>query len=367
MLRGMATSVQRRANRWQLRVTHAKLPRPFFWTFDTEVEARAYAAGMKATLDAGIVPQELVAVAPGRADKLVAEIMSDYIASCPALTPSDSALITTMLPEITIRMSELNYPWVEAYVEDLKRVRHLTPGSIRKRIGSLGRVIDWHLRRSESPAANPLRLLPKGYSNYTAADADSLPEQLGSKTDVSRDRRLLPGEDEAIRELLEPDLRLLFDILVWTGLRLREAYKLRVDQIDLARKVIRVEGSKARRGQLKPRVVPMAPELRLTLAEAVKGRVGLLMSFWSGDPDEQDQVTSRLSYLFADAFKRAGCIDLTAHDLRHEACCRWLERRNASGWVLSDVEVARIMGWSSMRMMLRYASIRGEDLAARLG
>lgn len=42
--------------------------------------------------------------------------------------------------------------------------------------------------------------------------------------------------------------------------------------------------------------------------------------------------------------------------------------RDASGrWLFSEIEVCKIMGWSSTKMALRYLSLRGEDLSARLG
>ena len=77
-------------------------------------------------------------------------------------------------------------------------------------------------------------------------------------------------------------------------------------------------------------------------------------------------MTARLSYLFSKAFRAAGSAGLTEHDLRHEATCRWFEHRTGHGWTFSDIEIARIMGWSSLAMAVRYASLRGEDLAARL-
>jgi len=41
--------------------------------------------------------------------------------------------------------------------------------------------------------------------------------------------------------------------------------------------------------------------------------------------------------------------------------------RQPSGiWVSFDVEICRIMGWSGTDMMLTDASLRGEELAARL-
>lgn len=58
----MAVNVQIRANgRAQLRVTHKLLPRPFFFTFDTEPEARGYGDQLQALLDRGVVPAELLA------------------------------------------------------------------------------------------------------------------------------------------------------------------------------------------------------------------------------------------------------------------------------------------------------------------
>ena len=59
--------------------------------------------------------------------------------------------------------------------------------------------------------------------------------------------------------------------------------------------------------------------------------------------------------------------DCRGHDLRREAKCRWVEPRDAGGrWVFSEVEICKIMGWTDPRMMLRYASLRGTDLADRL-
>jgi hypothetical protein len=34
--------------------------------------------------------------------------------------------------------------------------------------------------------------------------------------------------------------------------------------------------------------------------------------------------------------------------------------------LLSDIEICCIMGWTKMEMMLRYVSLRGEDLPARM-
>jgi integrase len=92
-----------------------------------------------------------------------------------------------------------------------------------------------------------------------------------------------------------------------------------------------------------------------------------LFSYWDGDPATKKKATRDLVQLFSRLFDYAKVEDFTEHDLRHEACCRWFELRGKGGrWMFSDVEICRIMGWSNYSMVLRYASLRGEDLAARL-
>ena len=90
--------------------------------------------------------------------------------------------------------------------------------------------------------------------------------------------------------------------------------------------------------------------------------------FSEGTPEDLPRCTARLSSRFATLFDYAGVPDFTEHDLRHEATCRWAVLRNPAGhWIFSETEICKIMGWKDANMMLRYASLRGEDLSARLG
>lgn len=363
---------------------HKLLPRPFFHTFDTEQEARDYAAQLEALLARGIVPQELLE-RPGKVnDPLVIELIREYSKTQP-VAPSDAEVLDVLLVETAgLRMSGVTFQWADDYVRHLKHdpKKHLAPSTIRKRVGSLARVIDWHLRRITAPGghmpANPLRLLPTGYSAYSEQDK----AKVEPVRDQARDRRLLPAEDARVRQALagvkredreralvpDPALELLYSLIVDTGLRLSEAYKLRTDQIDLVSNVIRVEGSKGHRGVIKPRVVPLKKHLRPLLALWCRGRVGLLFPYWDGSTEGMRQASGRLSQRFRVLFDYAQVPAFTELDLRHEACCRWIElRQPGGGWIFSEVEICRIMGWSDMRMMLRYASLRGEDLSARLG
>lgn len=378
----MSVNVQARGARFQLRVKHALLHKPFFFTFDTESEARSYGDQLEALLSRGIVPAELLA-APERktGDLLVIEVIRAYSKSA-HVAPSDNEVLDVLVQETPgLRVSGITFAWCDDYVRRLKRTKNLAPGTIRKRVGSLARVLDWHIRQTTAPGAQPqanaLRLLPRGYSAYTPEDVAS---GVAAKRDVVRNRRLSPdeyarivrvlaGEKRTDREralAVDPAFALLFDLIVDTGVRLFEAYRLRVQSIDFAQGIINVDGSKGHHGMIKPRVVPLKPALRAKLQAWCDGRVGLVFPFWDGTPEQKDLASGRLTARFAVLFDYAQVPDFREHDLRHEATCRWVELRGERGWVFSDIEVCRIMGWTDTRMMLRYASLRGSDLASRL-
>ena len=383
----MGLNIQQRGSNFQLRVTHKLLHKPFFATFDSRVEAERAGLQLSAMLASGVVPIELLA-GPERGghDPLVIEIIRGYLKNAP-ITDSDDALLGVLMNEVVgLRLSSLTFKWVEDWVRSLKVTSNLAPGTIRKRVGALARVVDWHhIRVAEKGAqlpANPLRLMPGGYSFYSKEDT-ALAAAKGNpaKVDVRRDRRLVPGEEDRIRAVMmgqkvphkeralrpDPHLLLMFTLIVNTGMRLFECYRLTVEKVDLQRRIIQVDGSKGHRGAAKPRVVPITTELADNLRPFCIDRVGLLFPYWSGADEDRTGCSSRLSQRFASAFDYARADGLTEHDLRHEATCRWVEMRNpGGGWVFGDVEICRIMGWSRMDMMLRYASLRGEDLSSRL-
>lgn len=376
----MGINVQTRGAKAQLRVTHRLLPKPFFHTFEQEQEARDYGNRLLALLERGVVPAELMAPAEGKAgpDPLLTQVLSDYEKLAP-ITDSDRSLLGVVMEEVaTVRVSGATMIWAEGYVASLKTAaKHLAPSSIRKRTGLLARVLDWHFRRLPPPMpANPFRLLPRGFSAY---DRDGPVE---AKRDQHRDRRLvgdeearllaaLAGEKRPDREralAADPEFTLLYHLIVDTGLRLREAYRVRPDQVDLGRRLLHVEGTKGHRGIIKPRTVPLRRRLAERLAQH-GGEGRLFPGLWDGDNDPAalKRTTGRLSARFAAAFSYAGLEGFTEHDLRHEATCRWFTLRDERGaWVYSDIEICRIMGWTDPKLALRYASLRGEDLAARL-
>lgn len=389
----MGMNIQARGAKHQLRVTHALLPRPYFHTFDDFTAASNAGNALLAMLSRGVVPSELLAADPDKRrgpDPLVTVVVSDYERLAP-ITASDADLLMPMRDEVAgLRVSGITFAWVEDYVASLKTSeRHLAPSSIRKRVGTLSRVLQWHLNRStpagERMPANPFKLLPDGYSLYTRPEDEAL-RAVGkvAKRDQARDVRLpaeaqarvaraLAGEKHPEREralAVDAEFTMLYELILDTGLRLREAYRLRAGQLDLDRRFIHVEGTKGHRLVLKPRTVPLKRVLTDKLRAYVEGRPALLFpTLWDGSNEAAalKKTTARLSARFATLFEYAGVDDFKEHDLRHEATCRWFELRDAGGrWIYDDVAICRIMGWTDTNLALRYASLRGEDLAARL-
>lgn len=370
-------AITHRAGKWQIRVRHALLPKPFFSTFDDEDEARAYASQLETLLDRGIVPAELLEAEKRGADRALGSLLADYLARG-HVAPTDVAVVELLaIAHKGVRVSHVTAKWADAWVARMKADEVLAPGTIRKRVGSLARALDWHWRTTVdgTPPGNPLRLMPRGYSQY-AQDAPV------RRVDAARDHRLLPDDEAAVRRSLagekqdgkerplvvSPELVLLFEIILHTGMRLREAYTLRVDQIDWARWVIRVDGTKGERGRLRPRSVPVVRVLRPLLQAHCAGRAGLLFpGLWDGSPESKTRASGRLSQRFATLFAYAGVENFTEHDLRHHATCLWFELRYPDGrWIFSEIEICKIMGWTDTKMVVRYASLRGEDLSSRL-
>lgn len=389
----MAKPRQKASGKWEIGLRHPSLPqgRKYF-TFDTEEEAVAYSQQWKLMKHAGLPPpRELLESDNGYGSTRLSRVLGEWEQSGYA-APSQILTISTVSREVgTIKLMEASYKWLQGYIQWLKVEKQLTPQSIRHRVQCLGRAIDEYLRNHPALVMqNPTRLLPKGYSAYSDADTKLATANGGeAKVNVQRDRRLRPGEEEKILQVLSgyerPDrarglqlqggnaLLTLFSLILGTGLRLKEAATLKRSQIDMDAKIIRAQSSKQWRGKVAFRDVPMSPAVHRAL-EAYLGTRSVLPAAWLFPFMEEDgvkeyrTVSSRLSGRFRIAFEYMEIMDLHEHDLRHEATCRWLEMRDAGGNFLFRLEeVNRIMGWSpGSAMAHRYASFRAEDMAAKL-
>lgn len=327
-----------------------------------------------ALLDRGVVPVGLGSTPKHKelATPLLSQVIKDYLKDPIVLVaPSAEPLLSILVSELPrLRMSEITYQWANEWIASHKKLK-LAPGTIRKRVGTLSQVVDWYCRNNPSNT-NILKLLPRGYSRYPDL----------AVVDVQRNRRLTPCEEALIYASLkgvkredrerswgpDPLFELFYSLLVGAGLRLKEAYTLTVGGLKLDKGYVYVMGFKGHYGAIKPRTVPLHRPLIDKLRNQTKNSElsSLVFPYWDGTKEDFKRCQLRITNRFSTLFSYSGLVDITAHDLRHEACCRWVTLRNATGWVFNELEICKIMGWSDPKMMLRYASLRAEDFADRL-
>lgn len=349
------------------------LEKPIYMTFPTEEEGDAYAARLEALLDNGIIPAE------HRAESrilTISDLDREYQRDAHPSPKDVGALRVIVRMEGGTPLRAIAAAWVDNWISAMKRIERLAPASIRARVGALARCTDWGMRQGYLTLPDhPFRSLPNGYAQYT--EEDRVKAGGVKRVDEERDRRLERGEHEAVLAVIEggelarrrkpyalPDkgaVKVLYLLALETAMRLREMYTLRVHQVDLPKRTIFLD--KTKNGD--KRQVPMSSVARSLLESHIseRGLSGddLLFPWWNGDGRTLAAASDFLSKLFAGIFEQAGCKDLRFHDLRHEATSRLFERTQ-----LSETQIMKITGHKSQRMMMRYANLRGSDLAAGL-
>lgn len=374
---------RKRPNGWEYVIKRAGvLDKPIYLTFENESEGDAYVKKVEALLDRGIVPGEFRQTA-----KIVTimDLVREYERDAHPSVKDRGALGTIAYSLGGTRLTSIDAHWVDEWISGMKRVDKLAPGTIRAKVGALARATDWGMRKGYlTMPDHPLRTLPDGYAQYTKTDAALAGE---AKTDGERDRRLEPGEYERILEVMDggvlerkqrpltlehvPALRFLFVLAVESGMRLREMYTLSVDQVDLAKRTVFLD--KTKNGD--KRQVPLSSVALAGFKDYLGQRelpdgipAGNVFPWWDGNSSERalKLVTNSVSKIYHNTrspgiFDVAGCVDLHFHDLRHEAVSRLFERTN-----LSEAQIMKISGHKSHRMMMRYANLRGSDLAEQL-
>jgi len=179
-----------------------------------------------------------------------------------------------------------------------------------------------------------------------------------------RNRRLTPDEERRFLKAVDahrnPMFRWVVRIALLTGMRRGEILSLRRGQIDLKRRVVRLE--KTKNGD--SRIVPLSREATKLFREALEHpmhRHADTSLLFYGEPGKDGRRRSyAINKSWARAVKRAKLEDFRFHDLRHEAVSRLVEAG------LSDQQVSAISGHRSMQMLKRYTHLRGEDLVGEL-
>ena len=169
------------------------------------------------------------------------------------------------------------------------------------------------------------------------------------------ERRLL----EAVEAHSNPMLAWVVKVAIETGMRQSEILGLRLSQVDLHSRVVRLSDTKNNSARTVPLSAAATATFKSALENPLRPKETDLVFF--GEPGRDGK---RRPYQFAKIWREIkkviGVSDLHFHDLRHEAVSRLVENG------LSDQEVASISGHKSMQMLRRYTHLRAEDLVSRL-
>lgn len=175
---------------------------------------------------------------------------------------------------------------------------------------------------------------------------------------VTHVRKPSPGKNRERRPSAEEELKLMAAcrdcrtvgldaavvLAVETGMRRGEIAGLSWTQVDFNAHVVRLTVTK--NGER--RVVPLSLKAEDVLRALPRNLDGKVFAFHD---------SNGMGAAFSRACARAGIEDLRFHDLRHEAASRFAPRMPAT-------TLAKLMGWKTLQMAMRYYNPRDDELVA---
>lgn len=178
---------------------------------------------------------------------------------------------------------------------------------------------------------------------------DALPAVPMHRPELSEPRFLTREEFARLRAELPSHLQLAADVAVRTGLRMRSMLALTWDRVDLKARRAWVPGAQMKAGR--SHGIPLSREVCRILKRA-RGENPHVFTF------EGAAIGDCNTAAFKKAVKRAEVEPLRWHDLRHT----WASWAVQSGVTLQ--ELMELGGWKSYSMVLRYAHLAPDHLAA---
>jgi integrase len=162
-----------------------------------------------------------------------------------------------------------------------------------------------------------------------------------SEKDNFKERILTTEEEQLLVENSPIYLRKMITTALHTGMRRAELLTLIWSNVDLEKKLVRLEHTKS--GKI--RFIPISPELHSLLSELKASTLSSPYVFVNG---KTGTLFRDIKRSFQTACKRAGINSLRFHDLRHTFASRLVERG------VDIITVKELLGHSTIRMTERY-------------
>ena len=321
-------SIRFRTQKWQCRIQRQGFP-ILSKAFDTKEDAQRWARGVERAMDLGEYTSADTTVTT------LADLLNRYekeVTPSKRGAPQEKYRLAVINADKIATLNVKSITAVEIAGFRDRRLAKVKQITVLHDLCTLSAVFE-HARLEWSyPITNPVKGIRK--------------PAMGK----GRDRRLNGNEEERLLAELQHCrsswIKPLFQFSIETACRRSEALKLKWADVDLAKRIAVLRGTK--NGDT--RVIPLSGKaLRLlsALPRDLKGNVF---------PVPMPTVRSA----FECACKRANIEDLRWHDLRHEAVSRLHELG------LSTVEVASISGHKTLACLARYSHMKVERLAGKL-
>lgn len=338
---------------WEARVTRKGFE-PMTKRFISKADADRWARKQETEADTGSLKK------PSKAT--VAAAIDAYIESHSVSEDLKWQLLTVRHDLGSHRTMDLNFRIVAKFLLFLKTmnlpsVKQLKPGveartysasTVRKFYFALKKSVEWHAKVENYPLQNLV------FEGHTVPGCWEKP----------RDRRLLPGEEEALllacngARKRKESWKLLIRFALETGMRLQELIlsewkNLSRDGKSLWLPAAITKGKEARDIPLSVRARGIIEELRLLCPPTE------IYLFW-----EFKGTPASCSTLFRKLTARAGSVGLTFHDLRHEALSRICERSDGR---LNAIDLMKISGHKELKVLNNYTRLIPSQMADKLG
>lgn len=329
----MATLNRRPSGKWQ--ATVRKDGRSHSKSFTKRADAAKWARETELQAEQGMLQHMAANVGTNMSFGQVLEQYRDHVTSTKRCADNETYAINGFLrscPKLAgMQLFKLKTSDFIAHRD--QRSKKVKPATVVRELGWMQHAIDiactdWGQRVCES---NPVTQVRRPRINNR------------------RERRLQVGEWQAlwdaVNEARLPLMKPLLALALATGMRRGELLSMQWKHVDLERCTVFLPQTKNGHA----RTVPLSPTAAHVLATLPRTDARCV-------PLSGNSV--RLA--FDRLRRRAGVIDFTFHDIRHEAVSRFVE----SGLSLAQVQM--ISGHRDLRMLMRYTHLAVDDIVAKL-
>ena len=342
-------SYKKRSGNWQAIIRRKGFP-PITRTFDTKKDAETWAAKIESDMALGkfIAPEER------EADRTtLSEALDRYEREISAKKKSHEK------EKVYIRQWKRS-PLAKRFFSEIRgmdvanyrdtRLKTVGSSHVRHELALLSHLFTVAIKEwGMGSLVNPVQQIRKPVPNQ------------------GRDRRLHSDEEAVLLaecDKYNKELSSIVRFALETAMRRSEIAGMTWDRVDLKKRTVSLLDTK--NGE--KRIVPLSPEALRILSDLPRRLDGKV---WATNANYLTlsflRVVSRARKAYEKECEEKGIkpdpaflVDLTFHDLRHEATSRFFEKG------LNPMQVAAITGHKTLQMLKRYTHLKAEDLAELL-